>query len=153
MLSIEPAAFQDESVSARLSKENCPKPETEKLSGVGQEHDLEHREDTPAHSGDVVSAGGASSSDEEEHEHNSSDANSGSATGRSEDAQDSAAEEDIEKQDTESSDMNQEAGCSPSEAHLQDVNPGLILLPTQGLLVPPEPQPESKRNVYAFRRS
>lgn len=116
---------EDEGVSAQLSKEDCTKLEAEKLSGAGQEHVLEHSEDTPGHSDDVVSAGRAHASDEEGHELNSSEASSGSASssGCREDAQNSAAEEDLDKQDAESSDMKQEAECSPSEAHLQDVNP------------------------------
>lgn len=146
MLSMKSAAFQDEGVSAQLSKEDCTKLEAEKLSGAGQEHVLEHSEDTPGHSDDVVSAGRAHASDEEGHELNSSEASSGSASssGCREDAQNSAAEEDLDKQDAESSDMKQEAECSPSEAHLQDVNPGLILLPTQDLLeFHQTPQPEA----------
>ena len=117
-------------------KEGCTQSEAVKLSGVGQEHVVEHSEDN-ANSGDDVPVDRASSSDEEEHDHNSSDASSGSASssGRSADAQDSAAEDEEDRQDAASLDMNQEAECSADGTHSQDGNPGSKLLPTQDLLV------------------
>lgn len=128
---VKAIAFQDEDGPAPVSKEDCTQSRTEQ--SCGEERGLEYSKDTPADSSDNVSVGGADSSDEEEHEHDSSDASSGPASSSSR-CTDDALEEGEDKQDAQSSDMNQAAECSLSEGNSQDANPGSNLLPTKGLL-------------------